>query len=141
VAVDQREELIAKVKAQVEKERAEKAAKLRREQEAMSYTKGGSEPVKEDSGEKKQQKYKTLSAEDLARIEEKKKRKYAEEHGMTYEEYLAEEKRKEEELAAKFKVPEKKKEEKKEEPEEEEFLDDAPTEVLTGGGGLGGWFN
>ena len=39
MAIDQREALIAAVKAQVEKERAEKQAKLEREQEAMKFSK------------------------------------------------------------------------------------------------------
>ena len=77
MAVDQREALIAAVRAQVEKERAEKQKKLEREQEAMAFAKkksGG----KQEEGQKK---YKTLSPKELARIEEKKRRKRAEELG------------------------------------------------------------
>ena len=62
MAVDQREALIAAVRAQVEKERAEKQKKLEREQEAMAF-------AKKKSGDKKdegQKKYKTLSPEELA---------------------------------------------------------------------------
>ena len=78
MAVDQREALIAAVRAQVEKERAEKQKKLEREQEAMAFSKKAGDKKKGD--EKKQ--YKTLTAEELARIEEKKRRKRAEELGI-----------------------------------------------------------
>ena len=44
VAIDQREALIAAVRKQVEKERAEKAAKLEREQEAMAISGKKAEP-------------------------------------------------------------------------------------------------
>ena len=81
MAVDQREALIAAVRAQVEKERAEKQKKLEREQEAMAFSKKKSGD-KKDEGQKK---YKTLSPEELARIEEKKRRKRAEELGIPYE--------------------------------------------------------
>ena len=77
MAVDQREALIAAVRAQVEKERAEKQKKLEREQEAMAFSKKGE---KKKTEEKKQ--FKTLSPEELARIEEKKRRKRAEELGI-----------------------------------------------------------
>ena len=81
MAVDQREALIAAVRAQVEKERAEKQKKLEREQEAMAFSKKKSGGNKEE-GHKK---YKTLSPEELARIEEKKRKKRAEELGIPYE--------------------------------------------------------
>ena len=70
VAVDQREALIAAVRAQVEKERAEKQKKLEREQEAMAFSKKSSDK-KKDEGKKQ---YKTLSPEELAKIEEFKKK-------------------------------------------------------------------
>ena len=102
MAVDQREALIAAVRAQVEKERAEKQKKLEREQEAMAF-------AKKKSGDKKdegQKKYKTLSPEELARIEEKKRKKRAEELGIPYEpsdEIKAQEaKKNEDELKAKI---------------------------------------
>ena len=111
MAVDQREALIAAVRAQVEKERAEKAAKLQREQEAMAFANKG----KSKKPEETQKKYKTLTPEELAKIEERKRRKRAEELGI--------------DLDA---------------PKEEEVDDDPKTEVLTSpgprgakGGGLG----
>ena len=70
MAIDQREALIQAIREQVEKERAEKAAKLKKEQEAMMFTKGGQAKKTEDNSK---QKFKTLSAEVLARIEEKKR--------------------------------------------------------------------
>ena len=82
MAVDQREALIAAVRAQVEKERAEKQKKLEREQEAMALSKKSGDKKKET--EKKQ--YKTLSPEELAKIEEKKRRKRAEELGIDLDE-------------------------------------------------------
>ena len=85
MAIDQREALIEAIRKQVEKERAEKAAKLKKEQESMMFAKGGA-AVKEKK-ESSKQKFKTLSAEDLARIEEKKRKKRAEAMGMTLEEY------------------------------------------------------
>ena len=69
MAVDQREALIAAVRAQVEKERAEKAAKLQREQEAMAFAGKG----KSKKPEETQKKYKTLTPEELAKIEERKR--------------------------------------------------------------------
>ena len=78
MAVDQREALIAAVRAQVEKERAEKQKKLEREREAMAFSKKGND--KKEDTQKKQ--YKTLTPEELARIEEKKRRKRAEELGI-----------------------------------------------------------
>ena len=78
MAVDQREALIAAVRAQVEKERAEKAAKLQREQEAMAFANKG----KSKKPEETQKKYKTLTPEELAKIEERKRRKRAEELGI-----------------------------------------------------------
>ena len=62
MAVDQREALIAAVRAQVEKERAEKQKKLEREQEAMALSKKKSGSNQEDA----KKKYKTLSQEELA---------------------------------------------------------------------------
>ena len=82
MAVDQREALIAAVRAQVEKERAEKAAKLQREQEAMAFS-GKNKPKKEAEGQKK---YKTLTPEELAKIQEKKRKKRAEELGIELDE-------------------------------------------------------
>ena len=92
MAIDQREALIAAVRAQVEKEKAAKAAKLKKEQEAAKLA---GVKVSDDKSEDKP-KYKTLSAEDLAKIEEKKRRKYAAEHGIDYD---AEEAKKAEEEA------------------------------------------
>ncbi len=88
MAVDQREALIAAVRAQVEKERAEKAAKLKKEQNAMKFS---NKAKTEEEGKDSKPKYKTLSAEDLAKIEEKKMRKKAEAMGISYEEMIAEE--------------------------------------------------
>ena len=101
MAVDQREALIAAVRAQVEKERAEKAAKLQREQEAMAFAGKG----KSKKPEETQKKYKTLTPEELAKIEERKRRKRAEELGI--------------DLDA---------------PKEDEVDDDPKTEVLTSPG-------
>jgi hypothetical protein len=81
VAIDQREALIAAVRAQVEKEKAEKAAKLKKEQEARALSKGGAK--KEETGKPK---YKTLTPEELAKIEERKRRKRAEELGIKLDE-------------------------------------------------------
>ncbi len=70
--MDQREAMIAAIRAQVEKEKAEKEAKLKKEQAlsgndaASSAASGGGKPQ-----------FKTLSAEDLQRLEEKKRRKQA----------------------------------------------------------------
>ena len=80
MAIDQREALIAAVRAQVEKEKQEKAAKLKKEQEAMKLA--GIAPKKTDAGEDGQHKHKMLSAEELAKIEEKKRRKRAAELGI-----------------------------------------------------------
>lgn len=81
MAIDQREALIAAVRAQVEKEKAAKAAKLKKEQEAMQLQ--GKTPTAQGSEDKP--KFKTLSAEDLAKIEEKKRRKHAAEMGIALE--------------------------------------------------------
>ena len=83
MAIDQREALIAAVRAQVEKEKAAKAAKLKKEQEAMQLS-GGTEAISETGHNKP--KYKTLTAEELAKIEEKKRRKRAAELGIKLEE-------------------------------------------------------
>jgi hypothetical protein len=83
VAIDQREELIAKVRAQVEKEKAEKAAKLKKEQEARQLS--GNASASTASSDNKP-KFKTLSQEELAKIEEKKRRKLAAEKGIVLEE-------------------------------------------------------
>ena len=69
MAIDQREALIAAVRAQVEKEKAEKAAKLKKEQEARAFQKGTAK--KDEAGGKP--KYKTLTPEELAKIEERKR--------------------------------------------------------------------
>lgn len=79
MAIDQREALIAAVRAQVEKEKAAKAAKLKKEQEAMQLSGKSASSAK---GTDDKPKYKTLSAEDLAKIEEKKRRKQAAEMGI-----------------------------------------------------------
>ena len=84
MAIDQREALIAAVRAQVEKEKAAKAEKLRKEQENMQLS--GKSVSKSDGSDGNKPKYKTLSAEDLARIEEKKRRKLAAEKGIVLEE-------------------------------------------------------
>ena len=70
MAIDQREALIAAVRAQVEKEKAAKAAKLKKEQEAMQLS--GAADAGETAADHNKPKYKTLSAEELAKIEEKK---------------------------------------------------------------------
>lgn len=71
--MDQREAMIAAIRAQVEKEKAEKEAKLKQEQgQAAASGATGSTA----SGNAKPQ-FKTLSAEDLQRLEEKKRRKQA----------------------------------------------------------------
>ena len=118
MAVDQREALIAAVRAQVEKERAEKQKKLEREQEAMAFSKKKSGGNKEE-GHKK---YKTLSPEELARIEEKKRKKRAEELGIPYEPSDA------------FKAAETPAEEKA---ETADTSDDGKTDILKGGLGEG----
>ena len=84
MAIDQREALIAAVRAQVEKEKAAKAAKEKKEQEAMQLA--GKTPSKSSNADNKP-KYKTLSAEDLAKIEEKKRRKQAAEQGIDLDEW------------------------------------------------------
>ena len=117
MAIDQREELIAKVRAQVEKEKAAKAAKLKKEQEAMQLS-GNNSTVKANVGDNKP-KFKTLSQEELERIEEKKRRKLAAEKGII----LEEDKPKTEETSAEeSKVETPKKDEKKpvEEPKKDE---------------------
>ena len=83
MAIDQREALIAAVRAQVEKEKAAKAEKLKKEQEAMQLA--GKKPTTTSTDSNKP-KYKTLSAEDLAKIEEKKRRKKAAELGIELDE-------------------------------------------------------
>ena len=84
MAIDQREALIAAVRAQVEKEKAAKAAKLKKEQEAMRLA--GKKNENTDASEGNKPKYKTLSAEELAEIEEKKRRKQAAELGIDLDE-------------------------------------------------------
>ena len=83
MAIDQREALIAAVRAQVEKEKAAKAAKLKKEQEAMQLS--GAAEAGETAADHNKPKYKTLSAEELAKIEEKKRRKRAAELGIKLE--------------------------------------------------------
>ena len=83
MAIDQREALIAAVRAQVEKEKAAKAAKLKKEQEAMQLS--GAADAGEAAADHNKPKYKTLSAEELAKIEEKKRRKKAAELGIKLE--------------------------------------------------------
>ena len=81
--MDQREALIAAVRAQVEKERQEKEEKLKKQKEAEILAgKGKAEAKVEDD----KPKYKTLSAEELAEIEKKKRQKRAEELGVSLEE-------------------------------------------------------
>ena len=65
MAIDQREALIAAVRAQVEKEKAAKAAKLKKEQEAMQLS--GAADAGETAADHNKPKYKTLSAEELAK--------------------------------------------------------------------------
>ena len=89
VAIDQREALIAAVRAQVEKEKAAKAAKLKKEQEAMQLS--GAADAGEAAADHNKPKYKTLSAEELAKIEEKKRRKKAAELGIKLEDEEPEE--------------------------------------------------
>ncbi len=67
--MDQREAMIAAIRAQVEKEKAAKEEKMRKEQGLSGVGSVGT-----DSGNAKPQ-FKTLSAEDLQRLEEKKRRK------------------------------------------------------------------
>ena len=59
MAIDQREALIAAVRAQVEKEKAAKAAKLKKEQEAMQLS--GAADAGEAAADHNKPKYKTLS--------------------------------------------------------------------------------
>ena len=89
MAIDQREALIAAVRAQVEKEKAAKAAKLKKEQEAMQLS--GAAEAGEAAADHNKPKYKTLSAEELAKIEEKKRRKKAAELGIKLEDEEPEE--------------------------------------------------
>ena len=97
MAIDQREALIAAVRAQVEKEKAAKAAKLKKEQEAMALS--GNKTSAANEGDSKP-KHKTLSPEEIAKIEEKKRRKHAAELGIELEETVQEEKTAQEEKAA-----------------------------------------
>ena len=84
MAVDQTEAMIAAIKAQLEKERAAEAAKQKRLEEEQALKNLSSNKKKSsDSGSKSQ--YKTLSAEELARIEEKKRRKREEALGIVHE--------------------------------------------------------
>ncbi|MCM1288892.1 MAG: hypothetical protein NC240_11335 [Clostridium sp.] len=83
MAIDQREALIAAVRAQVEKEKAAKAAKNKKEQENAQLS---GKAVTTNKSEDGKPKYKTLSAEDLAKIEEKKRKKHAAELGIELEE-------------------------------------------------------
>ncbi len=77
MAIDQREALIAAVRAQVEKEKKEKEEKARKEAEAAKLA-----GKKTSAGpEKKKQQFKTLTPEQLREIEEKKRRKLAEQLG------------------------------------------------------------
>ena len=89
MAIDQREALIDAVRAQVEKEKAAKAAKLKKEQEAMQLS--GAADAGETAADHNKPKYKTLSAEELAKIEEKKRRKKAAELGIKLEDEEPEE--------------------------------------------------
>ncbi len=68
--MDQREAMIAAIRAQVEKERAEKEAKMQKEQSASQTG-----PVGGGASSGDKPKFKTLSAEDLQRLEEKKRMK------------------------------------------------------------------
>ena len=68
MAIDQREALIAAVRAQVEKEKAAKAEKLKKEQDALKLA-GVNSKKKNGSDDENKPKYKTLSAEELAKIE------------------------------------------------------------------------
>ena len=119
MAIDQREALIAAVRAQVEKEKAAKAAKLKKEQEAMQLS--GAAEAKDDAAEHNKPKYKTLSAEDLAKIEEKKRRKRAAELGIKLEDEEPKEEPAKEEPAKEKPVKEKlaKEEPAKEKPAKE----------------------
>ena len=81
--------MIAAVRAQVEKEKAAKAAKLKKEQEAMQLS--GAADAGETAADHNKPKYKTLSAEELAKIEEKKRRKKAAELGIKLEDEEPEE--------------------------------------------------
>ena len=84
MAIDQTEAMIAAIKAQLEKERAAEAAKQKRLEEEQALKNMSSNKKKtSDSGSKSQ--YKTLSAEELARIEEKKRRKREEALGIVHE--------------------------------------------------------
>lgn len=81
MAVDQTEAMIAAIKAQLEKERAAEAAKKKREEEE-ELLKNGSK--KKDAETAKSQ-HKTLSKEELERIEAKKRRKREEALGIVHE--------------------------------------------------------
>ncbi len=84
MAIDQREAMIAAVRAKVEKEKAAKAEKTKKEQENMQLS--GKTVATTNKSEDGKAKYKTLSAEELAKIEEKKRRKQAAELGIELEE-------------------------------------------------------
>ena len=70
MAIDQREALIAAVRAQVEKEKAAKAAKLKKSRKQCNCLE--LQMREKTAADHNKPKYKTLSAEELAKIEEKK---------------------------------------------------------------------
>ena len=81
MAVDQTEAMIAAIKAQLEKERAAEAAKKKREEEEEFLKNGG----KKKEAETTKSQHKTLSKEELERIEAKRRRKREEALGIVRE--------------------------------------------------------
>ncbi len=81
MAVDQTEAMIAAIKAQLEKERAAEAAKKKREEEEEILKNGG----KKKEAETTKSQHKTLSKEELERIEAKRRRKREEALGIVRE--------------------------------------------------------
>ena len=127
--MDQTEAMIAAIKAQLEKERAAEAVKQKRLEEEEALKNGGKKKV--DDGGKKSQ-YKTLSAEELARIEEKKRRKKLEAMGLNPDEIFAKEKAEKEAEEAAILQP------KADEKGVKEKSEEKPGGGLGGLGGLGG---
>ena len=81
MAVDQTEAMIAAIKAQLEKERAAEAAKKKRQEEEELLKNGN----KKKDAETTKSQHKTLSKEELERIEAKKRRKREEALGIVHE--------------------------------------------------------
>ena len=117
------------LKPSLKKERAAEAVKQKRLEEEEALKNGGKKKV--DDGGKKSQ-YKTLSAEELARIEEKKRRKKLEAMGLNPDEIFAKEKAEREAEEAAILQP------KTDEKGAKEKSEEKPGGGLGGLGGLGG---